>query len=180
MATSIKTAESLGIRPASWSDMETIAGFLRSTADWYRPFLGESDMAQHDVPPEWKHENFERRDFYVGSVGSTPVGTISLQYFGDFAYVGYVYLSADQVGNGYGRELLEFAAGIASRKGMRGVALIAHPEATWATRAYTKFGFELSAESREDVLRWNQGALRGYYEEGFQLYVYSLIPEDRR
>lgn len=180
MATSIKIAETLGIRPATWSDMETIAGFLRSTADWYRPFVDGSDMDQHDVPPEWKRENFEQRDFYVGSVDSKPVGTISLQYFDEFAYVGYVYLSADQVGNGYGGQLLEFAAGMASRKGKRGVALIAHPKATWATRAYTKFGFELSAESREDVLSWNGKALRPYYEEGFQLYLYRLVSEDRR
>lgn len=171
---SIKTAEALGIRPATWRDMETIAGFLRSTADWYRPFLSENDMAEHDVPAEWKRENFERRDFYLGTLGTKSVGTVSLQYFGDFAYVGYVYLGAEHVGHGYGRQLLEFAAGMASRKGKRGVALIAHPEATWATRAYTKFGFELTASAREDVLSWNDGALRDYYEEGFQLFVYWL------
>ncbi|MCA8923433.1 MAG: GNAT family N-acetyltransferase [Planctomycetes bacterium] len=180
MATLTTTAEELRIRPAAWDDMETIANFVRSTADWYRPFVSDEDMAEHEVPDAWKAENYARRDFYVGSVEGTPVGTISLQYFGDFAYVGYVYLSANQVGRGYGQELLEFATGLASRKGMRGVALIAHPEATWATRAYTKFGFELVAEEREDVLAWNDGVLRDYYEEGFQLFVYWLVPESRR
>lgn len=171
----------LEIRPAAWEDMETVAGFLRSTADWYRPFLDEEDMSEHDVPASWKRENFERRDFYLGELeGDEPVGTVSLQYFGDFAYVGYVYLDADHVGNGYGRQLLEFAAGMASRKGCKGVALIAHPQATWATKAYLKFGFELVAEEREQVLAWNGGALQDYYEEGFQLYVYWLVPEDQR
>jgi GNAT superfamily N-acetyltransferase len=155
--------------------METIANFIRSTADWYRPFLSEEDMREHDLPPEWKRKNFRRRDFFLGMVGDTPVGTISLQYFGDYAYVGYVYLDAGHVGKGYGRELLEFAAGMASRKGMKGVALIAHPKATWATKAYEKFGFQKVASAREQVLSWNGGVLRDYYEEGFELYVYDLV-----
>lgn len=154
--------------------METVAGFLRSTADWYREFLDEADMAEHDVPAEWKRRNFQRRDFYLGYAEGAPVGTVSLQYFGDYAYVGYVYLDASCVGRGYGRQLLEFAAGLASRKGMKGVALIAHPQATWATRAYLKFGFEKVAEARSEVLAWNDGVLADYYEEGFELYVYWL------
>ena len=179
MATLTQTTD-LQIRPAEWTDMETVANFLRSTADWYRPFLEEEDMAEHDVPDSWKHENYERRDFYIGTCDDEAVGTISLQYFGDFAYVGYVYLDANHTGRGYGRQLLEFAAGVASRKGMKGVALIAHPKATWATKAYTRFGFELVAEDREQVLAWNDGALQDYYEEGFQLYVYWLVPGRRR
>lgn len=169
-----RTRRTVSIRPANWDDMETVANFLRSTADWYRPFLREEDMAEHDVPDSWKAANFERRDFYMGFVGETAVGTISLQYFGDHAYVGYVYLDAAFVGNGYGRQLLEFAAGLAREKGMKGVALIAHPEATWATRAYVKFGFEKVASDREDVLAWNDGALKDFYEDGFELYVYPL------
>lgn len=178
----MQSTTDLEIRPAEWEDMETVADFLRSTADWYRPFLDEEDMAEHDVPAEWKQENFERRDFYVGELSENEeaVGTVSLQYFGDFAYVGYVYLDADHVGNGYGRQLLEFAAGMASRKGCKGVALIAHPQAKWAVKAYTKFGFEMVAEDRSEVLAWNDGALEPYYEEGFQLYVYWLVPEDQR
>jgi len=177
---STPTPADLTIRPAAWRDMETIAGFLRSTADWYREFLCEEDMGEHDVPAEWKRRNYERRDFYLGCLGRTPIGTISLQDFGDFAYVGYVYLDARYVGRGYGGQLLEFAAGLASRKGKAGVALIAHPEATWATRAYLKFGFERVAAAREDVLTWNGGALADYYEEGFELYVYWLRRRARR
>lgn len=164
----------LTIRPATWDDMETVANFLRSTADWYRPFIDEADMVEHDVPAEWKDQNFDRRDFFMGEVDGTPIGTVSLQYFGAYAYVGYVYLDAAWVGNGFGQQLLEFAAGLASRKGMKGVALIAHPQATWATRAYLKFGFELVAEETEDVLAWNGGVLKDYHEGGFQLFVYDL------
>ncbi|MEZ6188518.1 MAG: GNAT family N-acetyltransferase [Planctomycetota bacterium] len=167
-------AETLEIRPASWEDMETVANFIRSTADWYRPFLEEEDMVEHDVPPEWKAKNFARRAFYLGVVDDQPVGTISLQDFGDYAYVGYVYLDADHVGNGYGRQLLDFAAGLASRKGKEGLALIAHPEATWATKAYEKFGFEKESDEKQEILEWNDGALEGYYEEGFELYLYRF------
>jgi GNAT superfamily N-acetyltransferase len=174
------TTPDLRIRPAAWEDMETVADFLRSTADWYRPFLEEADMVEHDVPAEWKAENYERRDFYLGVLDETPVGTVSLQYFGDFAYVGYVYLDADFVGNGYGRRLLDFAAREAARRGMQGVALIAHPQATWATRAYLKFGFRKLASSKDQVLAWNDGALQSYYEEGFELYVYPLTSRARQ
>lgn len=164
----------LTIRPAELEDMDDVADFLRSTADWYRPFLEEADMVEHDVPDSWKAENFARRDFFLGQVDGRSIGTVSLQDFGDYAYVGYVYLDADHVGKGYGRQLLDFAAGIASRKGKKGVALIAHPKATWAVTAYLKFGFQRVARRREDVLAWNHGALRDYYEEGFELYVYPL------
>tara|TARA_R110002072_G_scaffold102445_1_gene225307 strand:+ start:452 stop:991 length:540 start_codon:yes stop_codon:yes gene_type:complete len=174
------TQTELGIRRATWDDMEVIASFLRSTAEWYRPFVAEQDMVEHDVPASWKAENFARREFYVGSLEGKPIGTVSLQDFGDYAYVGYVYLDADHVGRGHGRELLEFALGLASRRGKRGLTLIAHPEATWATRAYLKFGFKLHAARREDVLAWNEGALQDYYEEGFQLFVYDLPSREER
>ncbi|MGE0710158.1 MAG: N-acetyltransferase family protein [Planctomycetota bacterium] len=180
MSTETLTTETtLTIRRAAWEDMEAVAGFLRSTADWYRPFLREEDMAEHDVPEEWKARNFARREFWLGELEGEPVGTVSLQEFGDYAYVGYVYLDAAHVGRGIGRRLLQHAAKQARARGKRGVALIAHPRAVWATRAYRKFGFELVASRREDVLAWNDGALRDYYEEGFELYVYSLAAGGR-
>jgi len=164
----------LSIRPARWDDMEAVADFIRSTADWYRPFVSEKDMIEHEVPPEWKAKNFDRRDFYVGEADDQQVGTISLQYFGDYAYVGYVYLDEAFVGRGFGQQLLRYALDKARKKGMKGVALIAHPKATWATKAYVKFGFEKVASDREQVRSWNGGALASYYEEGFELYIYDL------
>ena len=164
----------LSIEPADRDDMDMIADFIRSTADWYRPFLDEKDMAEHEVGEEWKAINYERRDFYVGRAEGNPVGTVSLQYFGDYAYVGYVYLDSEHVGNGYGRQLLTFAAEVARKRGMRGVCLIAHPEATWATKAYLKFGFEKIASDKAEVVAWNDGFLADYYEEGFELYLYPL------
>lgn len=169
------TTETLTIRRASWEDMETIAGFIRSTAEWYRPFVAPEDMREHLVDEEWQRVNFARREFYVGEVEGEAIGTISLQTFGEFAYVGYVYLDADRVGHGYGRRLLRFAADTARRRGLQAVTLIAHPQATWATKAYRKFGFERRARARAEVLAWNGGVLAPYYEEGFELYVYPLV-----
>lgn len=180
MTTQTLTRPDLEIRPAAWEDMDVIADFLRSTADWYRPFVAEEDMAEHNVPESWKAQNFARREFYLGCLEDQPIGTVSFQDFGDYAYIGYVYLDADHVGHGHGRELLDFVLGLASRRGKRGLTLIAHPEATWATKAYLKFGFELQAESKEDVLAWNEGALQDYYEEGFQLFVYDLPSREER
>ncbi len=169
--TAARTRRRLGIRPARREEMATIAAFIRSTADWYRPFVAEKDMAEHEVDDAWGQRNYEIRDFYLGSVDDRPVGTISLQYFGDYAYIGYVYLDADQVGNGYGRQLLDHAARLARKRGMKGLCLIAHPEAKWATKAYRKYGFQRTATEREQVLSWNGGFLRDFYEEGFELYV---------
>ena len=39
----------LSIEPADRDDMDMIADFIRSTADWYRPFLDEKDMAEHEA-----------------------------------------------------------------------------------------------------------------------------------
>jgi len=60
------------------------------------------------------------------------------------------------------------------REGKRGMVLIAHPKATWATRAYVRFGFECIATTRTQVLEWRAGWLKPYYEEGFGLYQYLV------
>jgi len=160
----------LAICPADYREMSHAADIIRSTADWYRPFLDPKDMSEHDIGPEWIDENYDRRDFYLGWHGSRPVGVLSTQEAGDHLYLGYVYVHEDETGNGYGRELLEFARKRARLDDRRGLALIAHPDAEWATKAYRRFGFEKIADRREEVLAWNDGWLSPYYEEGFQLY----------
>lgn len=167
-------AEAFHVQPAQRADMDTVAGFIRSSADWYRPILDASDMDQHDVDDEWAETNFKKREFYLGMVGDEAVGTISIQHLADYMYLGYIYLNVEHVGHGYGRRLIEFAHQSAIARHVDGMALIAHPEARWATRAYEKYGFELAATERHDVLGWQDGALKPYYEEGFQLYTYSL------
>ena len=153
-------------------DMNLIAGFLRSSSDWYRQILDDKDMGEHDVDENWAEKNFQRRQFYIGLAEDDPVVTVSLQYFGDIAYIGYIYLDINHVGKGYGRQFIDFAAAQAKNRGMRGMALICHPQATWAKKAYLKYGFELHASSKEEVLQWKDGILKPYYEEGFQLYLY--------
>ncbi len=164
----------LQILPAQREDMDTIANFVRSTADWYRPFLDEKDMAEHDVDDTWGEINFRRRDFYVGYHEGKAVGTISLQYFGRHAYLGYIYLDSEQVGKGFGGQLMRFAERIARKMGMVDMVLIAHPKAQWAKKAYLKYGFEIIHKNREDILDWEGGVMRPYYEEGFELYRYAF------
>jgi GNAT superfamily N-acetyltransferase len=165
-----KRERRLEISPASYPDMKIAADIISSTASWYEPFLEPEDMAEHEVDGDWIEENYERRDFYLGWHGTRPVGVLSLQETGDYLYVGYVYLHENETGQGFGRELLEYAQEQAVRQNKKGLVLIAHPEAEWATRAYRRFGFEKVAERREEVLAWNGGWLEPYYEEGFQLY----------
>lgn len=160
--------------------MSIAADILRSTADWYRPFLEPEDMAEHEVGPEWIGQNFERRDFFLGWSGDEPVGVLSTQEAGDYLYLGYVYVYEHQTGHGYGPQLLDYAARRARMKGKKGLVLIAHPEAGWATKAYRRFGFERIAAEREEVLDWQQGWLAPYYEEGFELYRYALESADDR
>jgi GNAT superfamily N-acetyltransferase len=165
------------IRPATPNEMGLVADFVRSSADWYRPFVDESDMSEHDVGEEWAKKNFARRDFYIGRVDGDAIGTISVQYFERYAYLGYIYLDVAHVGKGYGQQLMDHAHAVARRAGVRGMSLIAHPEATWAKKAYLKYGFEIAEKERQRVLAWEDGALREYYEEGFELYLYDF---DRR
>jgi len=164
----------LQILPAQREDMDMIAGFVRSTAEWYRPFLDEKDMAEHDVDDTWGEVNFRRRDFYVGYHEGKAVGTISLQYFGRHAYLGYIYLDSKQVGHGFGQQLMKFAERVARKMGMVDMILIAHPEAAWAKKAYLKYGFEIIHKDREDILNWEDGVMRPYYEEGFELYRFEF------
>lgn len=165
---------SFEIRRADWDKMKIVAGFIRSSADWYKPFIDKKDYSEHEVGREWIEKNYGRREFYIGSDNGVPVGTISYQTIGDYAYLGYIYLDTRFVGKGYGRQLMVFAKRLAEERGKKGMVLIAHPKATWATKAYKKFGFDLLAKKKEKILSWNNGALKPYYEEGFELYQYAL------
>jgi GNAT superfamily N-acetyltransferase len=165
---------SFQIRPAGLEDMQTIVELVRSSAEWYRPILEAKDMAQHEVDEVWARENFARRDFYLGLVDETPMGVLSIQRFRDYAYLGYLYLDVEYVGCGYGAKLMRFGERLARRHGAHGMCLIAHPDATWAKRAYLKYGFEIVEHTKEGVLAWQGGVLRDYYEEGFQLYLYEF------
>ena len=168
------TARRLEITPARRSDMPVIADMVRSSADWYRPFLDPKDMAEHEVDEEWQEKNFARRDFYVGRLRDEPIGTISIQYLGDYAYLGYIYLDVAHVGHGHGGRLMGFAEKIIRESNARGMSLIAHPKATWAKKAYLKYGFEIVAKNKQEVLAWQGGVLDEYYEEGFELYIYDF------
>lgn len=168
----------LQIRRARREDMPMVADFVRSSADWYRPICDEADMSEHDVDEAWADKNYRLREFHLGYEGDEAVGTISIQDFGDWAYLGYIYLDVAHVGKGYGRSLIRFAERTCRERGFRGLVLIAHPEAEWARKAYLKYGFEITATSKEDVLAWEDEALRDYYEEGFELYQYEFEKVD--
>ena len=64
--TTLEERPLLKIRQARRDDMGQIADFVRSSAEWYRPFVDEKDMAEHEVGEAWADENFKKRDFYVG------------------------------------------------------------------------------------------------------------------
>lgn len=165
----------LEIRPAEEHHAAAIIDIIRSSADWYEEIVEPEDLSEHYVDRRWWQENAEKREFYVGLLGDEVVGTISLQDAGeDAVYLGYIYLHTDHVGNGFGGDLMDFARFRSRRNGKRSMVLIAHPEAEWARRAYLKYGFEIIAEDRSEVLAWNDGWLEPYYEEGFQLYRYEL------
>lgn len=167
----------LEIEPARWEHAPIIVEILRSSAEWYEDIVEPEDLDEHYVDMDWARENLEKRDFYVGRVNGEIAGTISLQPVGDDAfYLGYVYLHTDHVGNGFGSELLDFAREKAEREGRSELVLIAHPEAVWACKAYKRYGFEVIARDRDEVLGWHDGWLEPYYEVGFELYRYQVSP----
>lgn len=169
----LKTNE-LSIEPAEKSDMDTIAKFIRSSAEWYEPFLDEKDLAEHYVDDSWKEENYKKRDFYIGKTDNHDVGTISLQYFDDVTYLGYIYLNVKHVGKGYGKKLIDHAKRLSMKKGQEAMVLIAHPKAEWAVKAYEKYGFKRIMTEKNKIIKWKDGLLKEYYEEGFHLYKYDL------
>jgi GNAT superfamily N-acetyltransferase len=166
--------EDFKIVEAQEKDMELVAGFVRSSSHWYQPIVDQKDMGQHAVNNDWARINFERRDFHIGISDGVPIGTVSLQYFDPYAYIGYLYLLTEHVGKGYGKKLMEFASTVARNKGMGGLALIGHPKATWAKKAYLKYGFRIVSTKKNDVLNWQNGVLKPYYEEDFELYLYDF------
>ncbi|MBH47204.1 MAG: hypothetical protein CME71_03435 [Halobacteriovorax sp.] len=165
----------LQIKRAAFSDMPAIAKIIRSSADWYSPFVSKEDMKEHLVDEKWQKVNFPRRDFWIGKIDEKQtVGTVSLQYFERSAYLGYVYLDTAHTGKGYGKKLLDHAKEIATQNGMRHMVLLAHPKAHWAISAYKKYGFTCIEKDKDKILSWNNSSLKPYYEDGFHLYQFNL------
>ena len=167
------------IRRAEWDDMDEISDFIRSSEAWYQAIIHEKDMGEHSIGADWAEKNFKRREFYVGVADGKKVGTISIQDFGRVLYLGYIYINTDYVGKGFGHQLMAFAEAEGKRRGKDAMVLIAHPKATWAVKAYRKFGFDLQLSHKADILNWEKGVLEDYYEEGFQLYSYDLTKIDK-
>lgn len=140
----------------------------------YAPLVDPEDMDQHDVEDSWFKENLRKREFLVLEFEGEVAGVLTLQDTGEHLYLGYVYLHVDFTGRGLGKVLLHRAWDEAQRRGKRGMVLIAHPDATWAVKAYERYGFQCIAADREHVLAWNDGWLAPYYEEGFHLFAYEL------
>lgn len=169
------------VRSANWEDAPSIVDIVSSSADWYRPFLSSKDMGEHEVDLAWARDNFCRRRFFVAEYESgNPVGVVTFQKFGRYAYVGYCYVHTDQVGKGIGAQLLDHVQSLSRDQGLEGMVLLAHPSATWAIRAYEKYGFEALETDPEQVVRWNRSSLNDYYEEGFHLFHYLLAEEARK
>jgi ribosomal protein S18 acetylase RimI-like enzyme len=165
----------LDLEPARWDDMTDVVEIIRSSASWYEDIVEPEDFSEHLVDRDWARENFRRRDFFVARLEDKVVGTVTLQDVGeDHVYLGYVCLHEDQVGNGFGRDLLDFARDETRRRGRKSMVLIAHPEATWACRAYEKYGFEVIGRDRDRILAWEDGWLEPFYEEGFHLLQYRV------
>lgn len=164
----------LTIQAASRKEMSKVAGMIRSSADWYAEFVDEKDLNEHYVDQDWEERNHQLRDFYLGyDEEGQAVGTLSLQYFNGYAYIGYLYLDTRFIGKGYGKAFMNFAREKVLKNNLKGMYLIAHPEAVWAVKAYEKYGFECIETRKESILRWNQACLDGYYEDGFDLYLYT-------
>lgn len=174
MQNSLVCGEGITIKKANWDDMNHVAKIIKSSADWYKSFVHEKDMAEHDVDEGWKKKNFLKRNFFLCYKNGNPIGTVSTQEIDNYTYLGYVYLDTKHVGKGYGHKLMTFAKNWSKSLNKKGMILIAHPKANWAVKAYEKFGFRCIAETKKDVLTWKKGSLLPYYEEGFQLYEFKF------
>lgn len=171
----LELVDALELRPTIRPQLPAVVEILRSTVDWYRPFTDPEDLdTQHDVDLAWAHENFETRDFWSATLNGEVVGVVTIQDAGDHLYLGYVYVHRDHVGKRIGRALLDLAAREAERRGKKGMVLLSHPGATWAVRAYTKYGFECIADTDEGVVTWNDSWLASYHETGFHLWQWTL------
>lgn len=150
--------------------MHLAAQIVRDTAEWYRPIVDPKDMVEHSVDDAWATRNFLARECYFGKIDNEVVGFLTLQHCGEYIYVGYAYVPAHLVGKGIGRGLMLHAADVARERGYRGLVHIGHPRAPWAARAYEKLGYHVALRDREEILAWNHGFLRPFYEEEFVLY----------
>lgn len=166
------------IRKAVWDDMPKVARFIRASAHWYKKFIHQKDYSEHDVGFLWKTKNYKLRDFYIGSTSdNVEFGTISVQFFQDTTYIGYIFLELEHIGKGYGHLLIDHVKKLSLKRQQKRMVLLAHPKAKWAIKAYEKYGFKCILKDKQDVLSFQNGLLKQYYEEGFYLFEYDLTQD---
>ena len=169
-------SDKITMRVAQYPDMDLIAEMIRSTAHWYESIVETKEYPKHFPDEAWKTRNFQLRDFYVAETPEGPVGAISLQYFDTYAYLGYCNLFEDACGEGNGEKMLAFAATLALLSQCDHLIMLCHPDADWAVKAIERFGFHQITNSKDEVLSFENGVMKPYYEEGFQLFQFNLQP----
>jgi ribosomal protein S18 acetylase RimI-like enzyme len=162
------------VRPALWQEMSIVVRLICSTVEWYAKWHPGKDLMAYYTHESWKERNFREREFFIGYANGQAVGTVSFQHCGAYGYLGYLYLDQKQMGKRYGQHLLYFAETLASVRNLKGLVLIVHPEAVWAVKAYEKFGFTRILSDKASILRWENGVLESYYDDGFHLFQYDL------
>lgn len=162
---------SVTLRRTRPSELAAVVEVVSSTASWYEPFVSPDDFeSQHCVDLAWAKENYERREFWSALIDGEVVGVLTIQEAGDWLYLGYVFVHRERVGMRIGAALITRARAEVSRRGKRGMVLLAHPEATWAVRFYRRQGFVRIADDDAGVCAWNGGWLSPYHEAGFHLW----------
>lgn len=162
------------LRRTTVPELPAVVEILRSTLDWYAPFTDPQDLEEsHDVDLAWARENYDQREFWSAILDNEVVGVLTIQDTGRFLYLGYVYVHEDHVGKRIGRRLLDHAARQVRKRGKDGMVLLAHPEATWAIKAYRKYGFACIADTDAGVEAWGDGWLAPYHETGFYLWQWT-------
>ncbi len=155
--------------------MREVATIINSNFALYQNIISNSkDLQNHQIDEAWIAQNYPIREFYLARTNGNYIGMVSYQHLPPVAYVGYLFIKAGYYRQGYGKTLMQFIKLRAKLDKLDRICLFTNPKAVWAMDAYRSMAFDIITTEKADIMTFEGGILRDFYEEGsvlFQKYI---------
>ncbi len=148
---------------ATIKDQDYLADVLESILPMYRPILPgifERQIKRFRTLDELPTKYEIWLIFNLGD----PVGFMGLDSLSsEVIYIAAFYIHADYHCLGLGSRTMRMICQSFKEQGYKEILLFAHSEANWALNFYTKFGFEKLTNDFQEISKYKDGILDGYF-----------------
>ncbi|MCK4257887.1 MAG: GNAT family N-acetyltransferase [Halanaerobiales bacterium] len=154
---------SIHFTKAQDKDLDYLAEVLESILPMYKPILPGVFERQIDKFRNQGKFSSKYEIWLILNLGD-PIGFIGLDSLSsEVIYFAAFYIHADYHRLGFGSRTMEMICNSFKDKGYKEILLFAHFEANWAIQFYLELGFEKIATDYQEILKYRDGLLKGYF-----------------